>query len=145
MNRKRVVTVSGSGHGAGKTALMERLAATFTACAAAKVRPEQNLPPRTVEETGPEDHPDKDTGRLLNAGAARAWLVQGPLDHCRNAVRKLLDEDGYETLLVETNALAAELDPDLAFYVRGPDEPKPGAPAVRDRADVVVLSQSLLE
>ncbi len=145
MNRKRIVTISGSGHGAGKTTLVERLAAGFARCAAVKVRPEEDLPPRVAEETDPAEHPDRDTGRMLAAGAARAWLVQGPLDHCRNAVQRLLDEDGYETLLVETNALVTELDPDLACYVRGPDKPKPGAAQVRERADVVVLSESLLE
>ncbi len=89
MNRKRIVTISGSGHGAGKTTLVERLAAGFAGCAAVKVRPEEDLSPETAEETDAAENPDKDTGRALAAGARKAWLVQGPLDYCREAVADL--------------------------------------------------------
>ena len=145
MSEKRIVTVSGSGHGAGKTALVERLARGFAGCGAVKVRPEEDLPPEVAEEADSAQNPRKDTGRMLAAGAARVWLVQGPVGHCVGAVRGILDEPGYDTLLVETNALVEELDPDLAFYVRGPGEPKPGAAEVRDRADVIVSSETLIE
>ena len=126
-------------------ALMERLARGFAGCAAVKVRPEEDLPPEVVEEADSAKNPRKDTGRMRGAGAARAWLVQGPVGHCVGAVRGILDESGYDTLLVETNALVEELDPDLAFYVRGPGEPKPGAREVRGRADVIVSSENLIE
>jgi molybdopterin-guanine dinucleotide biosynthesis protein len=73
-----VLVISGSGRGAGKTAVGSALIAALPEYRwiAMKVTPDRHgLPDGLWEET--DRHSDKDTGRYLAAGARRSFLVPG--------------------------------------------------------------------
>jgi len=133
----RIVTVSGSGSGCGKTLLVEQLLHAMADATAVKVQAHPDAPPSALEEKEPKANRQKDTGRYLAAGARRAYLLRGSAEELLETARKLAEDAGTGVVIFETNALATDLSPDLAFFVEGgPD--KPGADRCRRAADVVV-------
>ena len=143
MSKPRIITVSGSGADVGKTALVEKLVGIVPDCGAIKLRPEEDLSAEVIEETASGGEPRKDTERMLAAGAVRAWLVQGPAEWTLEKLRELLRESDCDTVVIESNYAAKEIEPDLSFYVKGPGPAKPGALTVENDADIIVLSTSL--
>jgi hypothetical protein len=136
--RPKVVTVSGPYAGVGKTRLVERLLAALPGAVAVKVRPSEAAILTCEQERAPADPRATDTQRYLAAGAAEAYLLQGPVGPMLARARELIRRTDTACIVFETNALAEDLAPDLALYVDGPGDPKPGASACRDRAHVVV-------
>ncbi|MFO7957514.1 MAG: hypothetical protein R6X33_10510 [Candidatus Brocadiia bacterium] len=133
----RVVTVSGSGGGCGKTLMVERLLRAMPDAAAVKVQATETGAPELMEETDPEANRRKDTGRYLAAGARRAYLLRGRADALLGMAQKLVNDAGTRVVIFETNALATKLAPDLSFFVEG-EQDKPGADRCRRAADVIV-------
>ncbi len=152
MSRPVVITVSGSGAGTGKTRLLERLLPCLHNCAAVKARcfsPEEDAEGSrrrsklsVLAEDSATDSPAKDTGRFLSAGARRAYLISGAPEEVRREVERIIADGGFDTVVVESNAMALALEGDLALFVSAPGEAKPGAQACRERADLVVCAVS---
>ncbi len=138
MSNTLVITISGSASGCGKTSLAERLIPCLGYCAAVKAHIDEAAEFSIEEEESPSQSPSKDTSRFLRAGARRAYLVHGPADRAADAVRGIIQEGEFATLVVESNALARLIDADLAFFVEGDGEEKLGADACRERADLIV-------
>ena len=134
----KVVAVSGSRSGSGKTLLAERLLPILGNCAAIKVQTHGDAPLSVVEETVPTQSPGKDTARYLAAGARKAYLVHGAVDQAETAVHGIIESGDFETVLVESNALACRLQPDLAFFVRANGDAKASAEECERRADIIV-------
>ena len=137
-SRSKVVVVSGSRSGSGKTLLAERLLAVLGDCAAIKVQAHGDTPLSVVEETTPTQSPGKDTARYLTAGARKAFLLHGNVDQAEAAVREIIESGAFGAVLVESNAMACRLDSDLAFFVRAHGDCKASAEACEKRADVIV-------
>ena len=140
MNRTRVITVSASSSGAGKTSLIERLIPFFDNCAVIKAHVSENSEACILEEKRACESPGKDTSRFLAAGARRAFLVHGPLPRVLDAVGRIVESGEFAVVVVESNAVAREFEADLAFFVDGPGEQKPGAELCRARAHAIVAS-----
>ena len=138
MSNAKVITVSGAHGGVGKTLLIERLIPSYPNCAGIKVQARGDGNVSVISEDDPGQSPGKDTSRYLLAGAKRAFLVRGSGEAAMRAVRDIVEQDGFDTLIVESNAAARELTCDLSFHVEGSREEKPGAEACRRRADVRV-------
>lgn len=136
-SRPRVVTVSGSGGGCGKTLMVERLLRAMPDAAAVKVQATETGAPELVEEKDPGANRRKDTGRYLAAGARRAYLLRGRASGLLEIAQKLVSEAGTRVVIFETNALATKLTPDLSFFVEG-EQDKPGADRCRRAAEVIV-------
>ncbi len=133
-----VITVSGAHRRIGKTLLVERLLAALPRADAVKVQARPSAPRRVFEETDAPENPEKDTQRYLCAGAAHAFLLSGPPEELLEDCRRLIRESERDVVIFETNSLAPLLEPDLAFFVEGEGEEKPGAAACRELADVIV-------
>ena len=142
MSKPVVISVSGSHGGAGKTCLVERLLPCLPNCAAVKARTGKGAELSVLVEDDPAQAAGKDTGRYLAAGARRAYLIGGPGDEVRAAVREIIEGGEFDAVIVESNAMARELESDLAFFVRGAGEPKPGADVCEERADICVCDIS---
>ena len=137
MSRTRIITVSASCGGAGKTLLIEALLPCLPNCAAIKVR-RGHGDLSLLSEDDPRRSPGKDTSRFLAAGARRAFLVAGPIDEALDAVRDIINSGDFDVVVIESNSLSREIESDLAFFVKGPGDPKPDARVCEQRADVVV-------
>lgn len=138
MSRTRVITVSATCAGVGKTRLIEKLIPVLENCAAVKARPHEGRDLSVVMETDRDMSPGKDTGRFLAAGAVRSYLIEGCSAEVRQAVQAIIDSGQFGVVVVESNEMARELDSDLSFFVRGEGRPKPGADGCLELADVVV-------
>ena len=120
-----IVTVSGACAGVGKTRLVESLLALCPGAVAVKVQARAEGDVRVVEEMDVTESPQKDTGRYLAAGAGAAFLLSGAPQDLPPAARRLIEAAGARVLIFETNSLALELRPDVAFFVDGPGPIKP--------------------
>jgi hypothetical protein len=140
MNRARVITVSASSSGAGKTSLLERLIPFFDGCAAIKAHVSEACEPCLLEEKSARESPGKDTSRFLAAGARRAFLVHGPRAWVLDAIARIVRSGEFAVVLIESNAVARELEAELAFFVDGPGERRPGSELCRAGAHVIVAS-----
>ncbi len=139
MSKTLIITVSGSAAGCGKTTLAERLIPCLPYCAAVKAHVDEAEPFAVQAEESPAESPAKDTARFIAAGARRAYLIHGPAARAAGAVMDIVREGEFATLIVESNALARTLEADLAFFVEGDGEDKPGAEICRREADVIVV------
>jgi molybdopterin-guanine dinucleotide biosynthesis protein len=140
MSKARVIAISGSCAGAGKTLLAERLLPWLPNCAAVKVRAHDSEPLSVIVERDATHCPGTDTARFLAAGARRGFLITGPSDAARGAVEKILDSGEFDVVLIESNAMSRELDADLSFFVAAEGEAKPSARECRERAHITVTA-----
>ena len=94
-----------------------------------------------TEETGVNS--DKDTARLLAAGASRVLWMRVMKTHLKEGLAALLDKIGADAVsLCESNSLRQVVKPGLFLMVRGKDSMmwKISADAVKKYADKVVVS-----
>lgn len=93
-----------------------------------------------TEEHG--EPPDKDTSRLLAAGAAKVFWLRVMKSHLLEGISELLDTAGHDAVSVcESNSLRSVVEPGLFLMVRDKDNEdyKASADSVRQFADVTVL------
>jgi Ni2+-binding GTPase involved in maturation of urease and hydrogenase len=143
----RVIVVGGHSRGVGKTALVAALVRTLRARGRAvvtvKVSAHRHGAASVVEEDRVSS-PWTSTGRCLAAGAARAFLCRCPDEHLAAAATLVheLRASGAD-VVVESNRMAARLDPDLTLFVvsAGTSDWKPSSAACLARADAIVLSR----
>ncbi len=92
-----------------------------------------------TEETSPP--PEKDTARLLQAGAVSVFWLRVLKDHLAEGITALLKQLPAELPVVcESNSARLVLDPSMFVVVKSgqDDEVKPSCQAVMGRANVVV-------
>jgi len=142
MSATRVITVSGSGHGAGKTILAEKLLRCLSRSAAIKASVETAEELDIISETDATVSPGKDTGRYLAAGASKAYFIRGSGEGVLRAVQEVVDSGEFPVVIVETNALAASLEAELRIFVKEERVTKPGAEDCERIADVIVSDVS---
>jgi len=86
-------------------------------------------------------HPEKDTGRLLAAGAEAVWWLRCDEDCVTRVIAELLAQVPEEApLLCESNTLRRFVAPGLFLMVQREDDEtvKPSAQAVWDSADRLI-------
>ncbi|MGD2176042.1 MAG: hypothetical protein PVJ27_11610 [Candidatus Brocadiaceae bacterium] len=124
----------------GKTRVVERLLPFLGEAVAVKVQVTDRSPARRLEETRPPADESKDTARYLAGGARRAFLLSGTAPELLPLARQIIAEAEGRVVVVETNSLATELNPDLAIFVQGKGPLKPGAERCRHAADLVIAT-----
>lgn len=141
----RIITVSGAGSGAGKTALTVFLLSHLKGYAAIKVSASGFFTrvtdsPEVIEEEG------KDTALMKKAGASHVVWVQGPPEELNETLPMAMNLVGDAPgVIIEGNSPLKVLRPDTAYFVIGEDGGiKPGAEKALGKADVVVVNAGTL-
>lgn len=141
--RPLLIGIGGGGSSSGKTTLgchiLRRLNGTWGALKYTKT----GLYTKIVQDPLVLRQKDKDTARLLEAGAVEAIWVQAPRegleDTIKEAIRMFSPLDG---ILIEGNSAIEVLSPDIVIFIfKG--EIKPGSERVLERADIVIGDREL--
>jgi molybdopterin-guanine dinucleotide biosynthesis protein len=140
----RVITISGSHSGVGKTYLATLLIRSLPGFAAIKVTHDDLLVSVTDDEAEIM-RPGKDTALMRQAGAREViWIRAGERDlsDALSIAFDMVYKSGAPGVIIEGNAAAKLLKADLAFFVAGEDleDMKPGALKNLESCDVVALN-----
>ena len=152
---RNLLVVGGTGRNVGKTECICRIIArtcchaTVYALKVSAIYPDEEMyhgchdeqeKRRLVEETRTTG--DKDTIRMLRAGAKRVFYLQGTKETIAEGFAAFYSQvpaDG--AVICESNSLGDAVTPALAMVVRGVDgKIKPRSLPLLDRADLVVVS-----
>ena len=140
---KKVITVSGSHKGVGKTSLSEILLTHLPRFTAIKIT-------MTGKDTGVyEDNahlmvPGTDTFRMKESGAEKVFWIRATDDHIVNFMKDVLGRAGdIRGLLIEGNTILHHLNPTLSCFVTAStlDSMKPSRLNALKNADICVLNQ----
>jgi len=119
LTHKKIITVSGSHSGIGKTLLAEYLLSLLQDFAAIKVSIEDFFTAVSCDDATIMV-PGKDTFRLKTSGAKQVIWVRSPehnlMESMEQACSLLVDCAG---VLIEGNSILTYINPDLAFFVYG--------------------------
>jgi hypothetical protein len=119
LTQKKIMTVSGSHSGIGKTLLAEYLLSLLQDFAAIKVSIEDFFTAVSCDDATIMV-PGKDTFRLKTSGAKQVIWVRSPehnlMESMEQACSLLVDCAG---VLIEGNSILTYINPDLAFFVYG--------------------------
>jgi hypothetical protein len=119
LTQKKIITVSGSHSGIGKTLLAEYLLSLLQDFAAIKVSIEDFFTAISCDDATIMV-PGKDTFRLKSSGAKQVIWVRSPehnlMESMEQACSLLVDCAG---VLIEGNSILTYINPDLAFFVYG--------------------------
>ncbi len=117
--QKKIITVSGSHSGIGKTLLAEYLLSLLQDFAAIKVSIEDFFTAVSCDDATIMV-PGKDTFRLKSSGAKQVVWVRSPehtlMESMEQASSLLVDCTG---VLIEGNSILTYINPDIAFFVYG--------------------------
>lgn len=136
----RLTLISGSRSGAGKTYLGECLLRALDRSIGIKARAQEG-PLRVTVETPDSAAKGKDTGRFLAAGAHRAFFVRGPVRPLKEEVQRIMRNHPDSKVVLESNALADEIDSDLSLFVWAPGSTKAGSEDRMNRCDAVIVNE----
>jgi hypothetical protein len=121
LTQKKIMTVSGSHSGIGKTLLAEYLLSLLQDFAAIKISIEDFFTAVSCDDATIMV-PGKDTFRLKTSGAKQVIWVRSPehnlMESMEQACSLLVDCAG---VLIEGNSILTYINPDLAFFVYGGD------------------------
>lgn len=119
LTQKKILTVSGSHSGIGKTLLAEYLLSLLQDFAAIKISIEDFFTAVSCDDAMIMV-PGKDTFRLKSSGAKQVIWVRSPehnlMESMEQACSLLVDCAG---VLIEGNSILTYINPDLAFFVYG--------------------------
>jgi len=141
--RPLLVGIGGGGSSSGKTTLgchiLRRLNGIWGALKYTKTA----LYTKIVKDPSVLRQRDKDTARLLEAGAVEALWVQAPRDGLEDTIKEALGMfSPLDGIIIEGNSAIEVLSPDIVIFIfRG--EIKPGSERVLEQADIVVGDREL--
>lgn len=143
IGERRVVTVSGSRKGAGKTALAEILLRHLRTFAAIKitVTDDEML---ITDDDRVISAPSTDTCRMKESGAVKVVWVRSPEDQLIDAVSVALSKMNHcSGILIEGNSILRHLTPTISFFVVKPPfaAMKPSRVHALQKADVCVMNR----
>ena len=91
---------------------------------------------------------DKDTARLLAAGAEEVLWVQSPYSEIKDVLPVAIERLSYlDGIIVEGNSAIEFLKPDIVIFIFGRDSgnPKESARKILDMADIILFDRFLPE
>ena len=142
LTTKKVITVSGSHKGVGKTALSEILLSTLPHFTAIKI----TMTSRDIGLYDNEEHlmiADTDTFRMKKSGAEKVLWIRTTEDEITDLMLKALERAGdTHRLLIEGNSILQYINPTLACFVTTAtiDNMKTSRIEALEKADLCVLN-----
>jgi len=89
---------------------------------------------------------NKDTSRLINAGAQDVLWVQSPLEDLQEVLQIAIDRLSYLTgIIIEGNGAIEVIKPDIVVFVSANKNLKSGSEKVLRMADAVIFDKDLPE
>lgn len=89
---------------------------------------------------------NKDTNRLLDAGAQDVLWVQSPPEGLKEVLQIAIDRLSYlKGIILEGNSAIEALRPDLVIFVSGNEGLKEGAEKILNMADAVIFEKDPLQ
>jgi len=86
---------------------------------------------------------NKDTSRLLEAGAKSVLWVQSPPENLREVLEIAIERLSYvKGIILEGNSAIEVLKPDIVLFISGNDGIKKGAEKILSMADAVIFSEN---
>lgn len=155
MTRPITIGIAGSHSGVGKTTMATALLKEF-----------QSLPPNPkkkrwgaikytktafyssiIDDKAILSDKEKDTGRLLDAGAEEVLWMQSPEAEIQGVLSIAMDRLSYlDGIIIEGNTAIEFLKPDIVIFIENPDSKiKPSAERVLKQADIIIKDISLLK
>ena len=143
LTTKKVITVSGSHKGVGKTALSETLLANLPRFTAIKITMSaQDI--GLYDDAGHLMVPDTDTYRMKKSGAEKVLWIRTTEDEITGLMIKALKRVGDKNsrLLIEGNSILQYINPTLACFVTTAsiDSMKPSRIKALKKADLCVIN-----
>ncbi len=142
LTTKKVITVSGSHKGVGKTALSEILLANLPHFTAIKI----TMTSREIGLYEDDEHlmvADTDTFRMKKSGAEKVLWIRTTEDEITDLMVEALKRVGDKNrLLIEGNTILRYINPTLACFVTTAsiDTMKPSRITALEKADLCVLN-----
>jgi hypothetical protein len=143
----RIILIAGNGRNSGKTTLACRLISRFShtvPLVAIKISPHQyHYPEESIspfktfsiaEET--DSRPEKDSSKMLAAGARRSFFITSPDERLREAFMNVLQLSPENAFFIcESGGLGHVIDPALFIIVNRSDKTdiKPGTQILMDK------------
>jgi molybdopterin-guanine dinucleotide biosynthesis protein len=86
---------------------------------------------------------NKDTSRLINAGARAVLWVQSPTEKLKEVLQIAIDRLSHlKGIIIEGNSAVAASKPDIVVFVSGSERLKRGAEKILCMADVVIFGKN---
>jgi len=133
-----IVGIGGAHSRAGKTTCACSLLRRLKGWGAVKCTP-VNGRPSIIAGKRLLNQKDKDTARLLEAGAETVLWVKAPRNEMEKTLKAALGRLSHlKGVIIEGNSGILAVKPDIVIFVRGKGEIKRGADAVLSIADIIV-------
>ena len=150
-----IIGIGGSHSGSGKTAIASMLLSELSSesrnpgsrrrWGAIKFT-KTALYTSLVDDRALLDRPDKDTGKMLRAGAEEVLWILGPREGIKETVSMAIDRLSHlDGIIVEGNSAIEFSNPDVVIFtmgVRGDEMKKASALRLNKRADIIVFPRS---
>ncbi len=144
MTRPLIISITGAHSGSGKTSFAEKLLARLEGNWGAIKYTKTAFYTSITDSMDVINQPNKDTARLLHAGAKQVLWVQSPFEDLRDALDyalgSLSDLDG---IIVEGNSPIEFLDPNIIIFIfgRDPSRIKESARNALEKSSIVVYQK----
>ncbi|OGW54734.1 MAG: hypothetical protein A2Y81_01535 [Nitrospirae bacterium RBG_13_43_8] len=140
--RPLIIGIGGAHSKAGKTTVACRILKKLNGWGAIKYT---KTPFFTSIIDSPEilKQENKDTSRLINAGAQAVLWVQSPNEKLKEILQIAIDRLSHlKGIIVEGNSAVEALNPDIVVFVSGNEGLKRGAEKILCMADVVIFGKN---
>ncbi len=97
-----------------------------------------------IDDKAVLEQPDKDTGKLISAGAGEVLWIQGPRDEIEETVSIAIDRLSHlDGIVIEGNSAIEFSNPDIVIFILGlsGNIEKPSANRLIKRADIIVFTK----
>jgi len=158
MDRPLIIGIGGSHSGSGKTAIASMLLSALSSEShnpGARRRwgaikfTKNALYTSLIDDRAILDRPDKDTGKLLQAGAEEVLWIQGPREGIKDTVSMAIDRLSHlDGIIIEGNSAIEFSNPDVVIFtlgVRGDGMEKASALRLAGRADIIVFPRGSMQ
>ena len=158
MGRPLIIGIGGSHSGTGKTTIASML---LSALSSESLNPGAHrrwgaikctktaLYTSLIDDRAILDRKDKDTGKLLKAGAEEVLWIRGPLEGIKETVSMAIDRLSHlDGIIIEGNSAIEFSNPDVVIFILGicgEEMEKASALRLIKHADIIVFPRGIMQ